>query len=74
MGVQKVRNEEYLLVFAENLKRIRKSKEITQETLAFKSGLSLSQIARIETGKINTSISTVYVLAKALEVRPGELF
>lgn len=60
--------------FGRNLKRIRKEKGMTQEELQYKSGLALSQIARIETGVVNTTISTVYVLAKALKVEPGELF
>ena len=72
--MQKVRNVEVLLAFGKRLAEIRKSKNVTQEELSFKSGLSLSQIARIETGKINTSICTVYEISKALEIEPGELF
>jgi transcriptional regulator with XRE-family HTH domain len=50
------------------------SKSLTQEDLADKPGLSLSQIARIETGRLNTTISTVYVLLKALDIDASELF
>jgi len=32
------------------------------------------QVYRIETGKINTTISTVFVLAKALDTLPKKLF
>ena len=44
------------------------------EKLAQAAGLEYSQISEIELGKINTTISTVYVLAKTLEISPKELF
>ena len=69
-----VRNEKFLLRFGKNLKRVRKSKGMTQEDLAHKADLTLSQIARIETGRLNTSISTVMVLMKALDTDANELF
>ena len=47
---------------------------MSQEDLADKSGLALSQIARIETGRLNTSISTVYAILKALNAEANELF
>jgi len=50
------------------------SRGITQEELAYKTGLALSQIARIETGKLNTSISTVQVILDALGAEANELF
>jgi transcriptional regulator with XRE-family HTH domain len=46
---------------------------MTQEELALESGLALSQIARIETGRLNTTISTVYRLMNALDVDANEL-
>lgn len=47
---------------------------MSQEELAFKCGFELSQIGRIERGTINTSISHVAAIAKALEVPASELF
>ncbi|MCY7353222.1 MAG: helix-turn-helix domain-containing protein [Cytophagaceae bacterium] len=44
------------------------------EELSFRSGLALSQIARIETVRTNPTVSTICALAKALEVRPSVLF
>lgn len=44
------------------------------EGLADKSGFSYSQIARIEFGESNTSISVANKLAQSLEVEVGELF
>ena len=61
-------------MFGKRLAEVRKSKNLTQEDLSFKSGLTLSQIARIETGVINTTLNTILVLAEAIEVEPKELF
>jgi transcriptional regulator with XRE-family HTH domain len=71
--VHKVRNQEIMSKFGDNLRRIRNEKGLTQEDLAYDSGISLSQIARIETGKLNTSICTVVALAEALKIDPSEL-
>lgn len=68
------RNEKFLMRFARNLKAARKVRNMTQEDLADKAGLTLSQIARIETGVINTTISTVEALLKALKADSNELF
>lgn len=68
------RNDRYIKAFGENLKEIRQGKKLSQEDLAFKAGLTLSQVGRIERGKINTSISTIYTIAKALEIESFELF
>lgn len=68
------KEKEFLLSFAFNLKTIRKQKGYTQESLAEKSGLSESLIARIETGVVNTTICVVRSLSNALEIHPSELF
>ena len=59
--------------FALRLKKLRKEHNFTQEQLAFESGLSLSQIARIETAKINPTLSTLIVIAKAMDIKLSEL-
>ena len=63
-----------LAEFASQLKKIRINKGFTQNQLAFESGLSLSQIARIETAKINPTLSTIFAIARAMEVPLSELF
>ena len=62
--------------FAVQLKKVRLKKGYTQSQLAFESGLSLSQIARIETSRINPTLSTVFAIARALELEDSlhELF
>ena len=61
-------------LFGKNVQEIRKLRGFTQEYLAEEANISQVQVARIESGKLNTSISTVASLAKALNVDPGEFF
>jgi transcriptional regulator with XRE-family HTH domain len=63
-----------LKLLAQRLKQLRSDKKITQEELAFRSELTLSQIARIETVKINPTVSTMFRIAKALDINITELF
>ncbi|MBK8967283.1 MAG: helix-turn-helix transcriptional regulator [Lewinellaceae bacterium] len=47
---------------------------LSQEALAWKADLELSQISRIERGVINTSVSQLFSIAEALEVPMAALF
>lgn len=67
-------DERGIEAFAEQLKKIRLKEGYTQSQLAFESGLSLSQIARIETARINPTLSTVFTLARTLNVPLTDLF
>jgi len=44
------------------------------EALANLAEIELSQIFRIETGKINPKLTTILTIAKALGINPKELF
>jgi len=54
---------------------LRKERKMSQEELAYSSGLTLSQIARIETAKTNPTLCTLMVIniANTLKVHPREL-
>ncbi|TCP26667.1 helix-turn-helix protein [Tenacibaculum skagerrakense] len=69
-----VRDEKYIIEFGKNLRKLRKSKNITQEKLAFSIGIEISQISRIERGIVNTSISTVKAISDSLKIDIKELF
>jgi transcriptional regulator with XRE-family HTH domain len=71
--VSLIRNQTYIEAFGRNLKRLRLAKKLSRETLAAYAGIETMQVYRIETGKINTTISTVFVLAKALDTSPKKL-
>lgn len=68
------RHNSGLVKFGENLRKVRIKKNFTQEKLANAADIEISQISRIERGVINTSISQIFVIAKALGVHPKELF
>ena len=67
-------DEKGLVAFATQMKKVRKDNGFTQEKLSDESGITLSQIERIETVKINPSLSTIFVLMRALDMRPIEMF
>ncbi|MFA6057857.1 MAG: helix-turn-helix transcriptional regulator [Taibaiella sp.] len=67
------RNTDYILAFGNHVKKLRTARKLSRETLAAYSDIEVMQIYRIETGKVNTTISTLYALAIALEVSPKKL-
>jgi transcriptional regulator with XRE-family HTH domain len=68
------RDEKFIKSFGENVRRLRIESGLSQEELANLTDLELSQINRIELGKVNTSISHVKVIADALGKKPQSLF
>ncbi|KQN32362.1 hypothetical protein ASE92_17300 [Pedobacter sp. Leaf41] len=70
----KIRDQEYIKSFGANLRKIRKSKDMSMTELANICGIEYRQVADIELGKINTTISTVKALALALNLKPRDLF
>ena len=67
-------DEEGLKLLAKRLKEIRLEKGVSQEELSYRSEITLSQIARIETVRTNPTISTIFKFARALEVPLKDLF
>ena len=69
-----IRHDRFLKKFGKNLKRIRLEKGLSQDDIAFESEISTNQVGRIERGEINTSLSTLYEIAKTLNIPIKELF
>jgi transcriptional regulator with XRE-family HTH domain len=61
-------------IFANHLRFLRKEKGFTQMELAYEANVDVSTIARIEAGRQNVTLDTIFGLAKALKVHPKELF
>lgn len=74
VAVRKAVNEIFIKEFGKNLRKIRLSKKMSIQTLAYTINVEYSQISRIELGKTNTSISTVYEIAEALDILLKTLF
>jgi transcriptional regulator with XRE-family HTH domain len=58
----------------ERIRELRQARGWTQGTLAFYSGMSISAISLIESGKRNPSAKSLLTIADALGVSLGELF
>jgi transcriptional regulator with XRE-family HTH domain len=71
--VRKSVDTKRIKIFGKRVAELRKRRNLTQEELADLSNLSLSQVARIETGAINTTLNTIFLLTEALRVTSSEL-
>lgn len=60
-------------IFSSNMRRIRMQKGISQEDLAFSSGLHRTYISDVERATRNISIDNIEKIAHALDVSPIEL-
>lgn len=67
------RDDKTIIALGRQIRKLRTEKNMSMEELADKAGLAFSQIGRIERGEINTSVSHVAFIAKALKVEPKEL-
>jgi transcriptional regulator with XRE-family HTH domain len=60
-------------VFARNLRRARRLKDVTQESLALDAGVPRAYVSRVERGTINISIDNAEALSRAIGVPLHEL-
>ena len=56
------------------IKQLRTEKKMSLRNLSQKCDLDFSDISKYEKGEVNIQLSTVYELAKGLEVHPKTLF
>ena len=69
-----IRHDIFLKKFGQNLRKIRLSKDLSQDEISFNTNVSTNQIGRIERGEINAGISTLYEIAQFLDVPVKDLF
>ncbi|MEP1230774.1 MAG: helix-turn-helix transcriptional regulator [Litorimonas sp.] len=60
--------------FGGHVKRVRKSKKLSQEELGLKINADQAYISRIEAGSLNPTIESIAEIAQALNVKISELF
>lgn len=63
-----------LKLIAENLKRLRKERRLTQEQLAERVGVMTQTISNIENSKSYPEFATLCGIIHALEIRPCDIF
>ena len=66
-------SNDFLARFGSTVRLLRKSKGLSQEKLAFETGMDLTSINEIETGKRNPTLRTIVRIARVLGVTPAEL-
>jgi len=59
--------------FGRIIKEIRTSKNLTQEEVAFRAGMSVPYLSDLERGRWNPSLAMMVDLGRALELHPSEL-
>lgn len=65
--------EQIQILLGENIRNIRTSRNWSVEKLALESGLTYSQISRIELGRRNPTVYTLYQIIFTLEVQASEV-
>jgi transcriptional regulator with XRE-family HTH domain len=61
------------LTVGQNIRRIRRASDLSQEQLAFRAGINRAYLSTVENGKRNISIENIFAVADALAVDPREL-
>lgn len=69
-GGHTMEDKDILLALGNNLKKVRLSKGLSQEKLAFEADLDRTYISGIERGKRNVSVVNLYRIANALGIPP----
>lgn len=64
----------YTVTLVNNIRRLRFEKNMTQEELAIRTGVSRQTIMSIERGQTNPSVLLAYIIAAAMEVSITEVF
>jgi len=59
--------------FADNVRRLRAKKKLSQKALADKVGISVSYVSMLERGQRSPPLETIEKMAKALGVPPASL-
>lgn len=70
----KSKDDKYLQAFGKHLRKLRKLKDLSQEDLANDADIPINQVGRIERAEINTTLSTMRALSKALDIHITDLF
>jgi transcriptional regulator with XRE-family HTH domain len=65
--------EDARILFGNRLRELRKQAGLSQEALAYESGLDRSYVGGVERGEYNISLKNICLLADALGVPPFEL-
>lgn len=68
-----ISEQTFILNLGIHIRQLREKKNMSQQDLANDSGITKSQIARIERAQINTTVKTLIKISNALEIEPKEI-
>jgi len=68
-----IRDEKALKAVGLQIRKLRVKADYSQQEFADLCEVELSQINRIELGKVNTSVSVLFRIAEVLKVKPSKL-
>lgn len=72
--VANVINKDYVKALGRRIIELRNAKGWSQEQLANLADIPVNQVGRVERGEINTTVSTVYAISKALKVKITDMY
>src|SRR5690606_34624087 len=73
-GLLRLSASELQRQIGDKIRELRKAQHLTLAQLAERTGLSVGFLSQIELGKNSASVETLYRLARALGVEPGDFF
>ncbi|WPO82221.1 helix-turn-helix transcriptional regulator [Chryseobacterium sp. JJR-5R] len=60
-------------ICGQNIRKIRRSKDLTQEYMAFEMGISQKAYSDIENSKVKINLDILTKISAILEIRPSEI-
>lgn len=72
--MESLTKEKFLILFGQQLKKLRKEKKLSYRELAQRCNVDFSDLSKIEKGQIKIQLPTIYELSVGLEVHPKDLF
>jgi transcriptional regulator with XRE-family HTH domain len=68
-----ISNDNYIKAFGKHLRETRIEKGLTCEKLEELTSIDAKQISRLERGERSPTLTTIYYLAKGLDIKPKKL-
>ncbi|WP_295199479.1 helix-turn-helix transcriptional regulator [uncultured Chryseobacterium sp.] len=60
-------------ICSQNIRKVRRSKDFTQEYMAFEMGISQKAYSDIENGKVKINLEILTKISKILKIRPSDI-
>lgn len=68
------RDINFLKLFGEHLRKLRKAKGLSQQQLALRAEISKNQVGNIERGEVNITLTSAKAICSVLDIKLRDLF